>query len=364
MISLTCTKCKTTLEMDDAFAGGVCRCQHCGTIQTVPSRLKQSGRPSSPVGTGQKALYGGTGHTSGSGAIPSSGLDDLATAVAGSSGLSNNLTTPRSTRTSVDRGPSSPAKPASRMPLYLAIGGCAVLAIVVVILLATRGGSTPPANPSPNNTPAQQTGGKTPSGQAPPVTGGNPPAPSGIDIPAGPHFQSLPLKGKKVVYVLDRGSSSTSVFDPLKAVVIDSVASLGSSAQFQVLFWTPGGPNDNPNEFAYPKRKLVSASSSEVDALRREIEDLSTGTATDITSALTEAMKRNPDMIIIATAKGGINLDDAFAQQVKKIRGTKKMPIHTIDLTDSGDGEAVLSKVARDTGGTYVHIRPADLRVK
>src|SRR5688572_2527484 len=118
MISLTCTKCKTTLEMDDAFAGGVCRCQHCGTIQTVPSRLKASGRPSSPVGTGQKALYGGTGNTAGVGsggsALPSSGLDDLATAVAGSSGLSNNLTTRRSTSTSVDRGPAIAARPQSR----------------------------------------------------------------------------------------------------------------------------------------------------------------------------------------------------------------------------------------------------------
>ena len=31
------------LLFDDAFAGGVCRCQYCGTIQTVPSRLKTSG---------------------------------------------------------------------------------------------------------------------------------------------------------------------------------------------------------------------------------------------------------------------------------------------------------------------------------
>src|SRR6478672_3397887 len=94
MISLTCTKCKATLEMDDAFAGGVCRCQYCGTIQTVPSRLQGTGRPSSPSATGQKALYAGAGNTSGGmgGALPSSGLDDLATAVASSSGLSNNLT--------------------------------------------------------------------------------------------------------------------------------------------------------------------------------------------------------------------------------------------------------------------------------
>jgi len=60
MISLTCTSCKRGLEIDDAFAGGVCRCQHCGTIQTVPAALKQGGRPSTPIGkspTVQKTLY-------------------------------------------------------------------------------------------------------------------------------------------------------------------------------------------------------------------------------------------------------------------------------------------------------------------
>src|SRR3954467_14014902 len=42
MIELTCTKCQTLLSLDDAFAGGVCRCRQCGAIQTVPSRLKPS----------------------------------------------------------------------------------------------------------------------------------------------------------------------------------------------------------------------------------------------------------------------------------------------------------------------------------
>ena len=40
MISVICTQCRARLEMDDAFAGGVCRCQYCGTIQTVPSLSK------------------------------------------------------------------------------------------------------------------------------------------------------------------------------------------------------------------------------------------------------------------------------------------------------------------------------------
>ena len=37
MIRLTCTSCREVMEIDDAFASGVCRCRGCGTIQTVPA---------------------------------------------------------------------------------------------------------------------------------------------------------------------------------------------------------------------------------------------------------------------------------------------------------------------------------------
>src|SRR6266576_2523460 len=81
MISLTCTSCQKVLEIDDAFAGGVCRCQYCGTIQTVPARLKGN----SKVGaTTAKTLYQKKPRVPGQ---PSSGLEDLADAVTTSSGL-------------------------------------------------------------------------------------------------------------------------------------------------------------------------------------------------------------------------------------------------------------------------------------
>jgi hypothetical protein len=52
MISLSCTNCKSVLEIDDAFAGGVCRCTHCGTIQTVPAHLKGNASGKVAVGSG------------------------------------------------------------------------------------------------------------------------------------------------------------------------------------------------------------------------------------------------------------------------------------------------------------------------
>jgi hypothetical protein len=355
--------------MDDAFAGGVCRCQHCGTIQTVPSRLKGSGRPSSPNATGQKALYAGAGNTAGGmsgGAIPSSGLDDLATAVASSSGLSNNLTgrsSPGIPAAPVSTGRSTPrAKAPNKMPLYLALGGCGVLVIVVVILLMNRGGGDKPTptNSSGNPNASQNGGGTTPGGGQTPTV-----VTPASKLAEGPRFLTLSLSASKVVYVTDRGSTMANAFDPLKDVLADSVNSLGSNAKFKVVFWTSGGLKDNPNEYAYPKGKLTSANSGEVEKLRKELEDVPVGGATDIGPAIKEAVSQNPDVIIIVTAKDRLNLDDAnFVNPIKKALGTKKIPINTISLTDSGDPGGPLETIAKTTGGQYINIRPSELKLK
>src|SRR5512132_1524014 len=88
MLSLTCTNCKAVLEIDDAFAGGVCRCQHCGTIQTVPASLKRSGTKSgTPQPAMAKTLYQKKPRAPGEVGRSGSGLEALADSVGASSGL-------------------------------------------------------------------------------------------------------------------------------------------------------------------------------------------------------------------------------------------------------------------------------------
>ena len=99
MIQINCTNCKALLQIDDAFAGGVCRCRHCGTIQTVPKHLKDGNGDDSGVtaaaaigasGKAPKTLYQKkrSAVTDPGGAGSGTGLDDLAGIVA-SSGLSS-----------------------------------------------------------------------------------------------------------------------------------------------------------------------------------------------------------------------------------------------------------------------------------
>src|SRR5271155_2786190 len=88
MISITCTNCQAQLSIDDAFAGGVCRCQYCGTIQTVPAKsgaaTLASPKPAAPVGS--KTLFQNQARVRQTTAT-GTGLDDIADAVL-SSGLS------------------------------------------------------------------------------------------------------------------------------------------------------------------------------------------------------------------------------------------------------------------------------------
>ncbi|MCX5658763.1 MAG: hypothetical protein NTW19_03460 [Planctomycetota bacterium] len=57
-IDLECPGCKTHLELDAGFAGGVCRCFSCGTLMTVPAdpkreraeKLSRPARPDAPGG--------------------------------------------------------------------------------------------------------------------------------------------------------------------------------------------------------------------------------------------------------------------------------------------------------------------------
>lgn len=52
MLEMDCPSCAQRLELDAGFAGGVCRCSHCGTLMTVPEQSHQAPerlhRPAAP----------------------------------------------------------------------------------------------------------------------------------------------------------------------------------------------------------------------------------------------------------------------------------------------------------------------------
>ncbi|MDB5172188.1 MAG: hypothetical protein JWN51_961 [Phycisphaerales bacterium] len=356
MISITCTHCQTVLNIDDAFAGGVCRCQHCGTIQTVPAHLKNG---SAPAPSSSKALYQNKARAS-AGAAPQGGrreLDDLAQAVA-SSGLSNSglsgsglnnrsgspLPAASSSRASLrPAGPVQAASPApateqeqrrerKSVPLIpvLAIGGGLVVVLIGLgVFLALRG-------PNPSS---------TTSG-----TGG-----TGSTV-AGPGLCGVSITSPSVVYVLDRGNATAHLFDPLKAATYRSLESLGPDRKFEVIFWNNGG-----EDAAYPADSLANATPEEIEKCKRAFEDLVGTGNSHLRGALDKAMARQPAAIVIATGKDRLDSDDDLALADAQEAAKGKVKFYTFAVGKEIENP-VLKIAASATGGQYRQVPESELR--
>lgn len=330
MISLTCTQCKTFLTMDDAFAGGVCRCQHCGTIQTVPSNAKKVTKAQSVAGqkvATQKPLFRARGQSS----EAASGLEELADVVASSglsnSGLSSSGLSSRRLKTSTVAAPPAaaapaapPAKPVNKSlaSLLITIIVLLVVAIGVGVWLAMRPAQDEISSPS-----------------APTV-------PSGA--PAGPSFADVPLKEAGVIYLLDRGNATAESFDALKAACYRSIELLGPSRRFQILFW-----DSDSDPAAYPPNGMVMASPDQIDAAKKAFADIQAYGSSRLGGALKKALAQKPPAIVIATGK--ISIDEKDLAALKDAAKTNTN-LYIFSIGDTGP-QPDLDAVAKSGGGLH-----------
>lgn len=345
MITLTCTSCRQVLQIDDAFAGGVCRCVHCGTIQTVPHISKRLGRPTSPVeaakATAAKVMAGPP--TPPPAPAPGTGLDELAQVVA-SSGLGTGLKSQRLRRSNETPQPSPIASlfaSLSARPMFIpivAIGAASVLLVGIIVgLLLSRGDDPTPADNS---------------SQASNVSSGADNTPLAPAI-KGPTCMGIPLQGPSVIYLLDRGNGTSETFGAMKAGVYKSLQTLGGGTKFQVIFWM----TDQPLE--YPKDAMRYATGDNVEQARKVLDEAYAFGSSKIDGPLDKALRQDPAEIIIATGKGG--LDDEFVKTVMDLRKNRTTKIHTFSLGRFGSPDA-LRKIATRTGGRFREVPDAELR--
>jgi hypothetical protein len=318
MIDITCTSCKRALSIDDAFAGGVCRCQFCGTIQTVPAR---GAAQKSAAGAKTKTLFENKARSAGVGS--GSGLEDLADIVA-SSGLSN---------ADLRKSKTPPPPPPKNLTPLLAMAGTVIaILLIVVLVLAFHGGSST-ANPTP------------------PMTTDNPIPQAAANQP--PSFCGIAIDQPVVVYVIDNGSSSADVFDSVKTALFHSIDSLGSDKRFQILFWN----GDTP---AYPASGTTFAVPDNITVAKKKLADVTASGSTDPVASMTAAFADDPGQIIFITAKAG-DLDDSLVEKVMTLRGSGTSKIDCIAINGHPD-DKVMGKIAGQTGGTFLPITDAKLR--
>jgi hypothetical protein len=347
MISITCTQCQTVLTIDDAFAGGVCRCQHCGTIQTVPSNLKPSATAQpfvSPSSSKAKSLYQNESaartvgaNVATTGARSTSGLDDLAQAVGQSgsglagSGLSRAQMTmgaasgaqviATATIPNVAPTPAGAAvtKKSPLMMILIGAGALILVLIGVIVFLVMGSGGT---------------------------TGGGPGGGG-----AGGTFAGVSIAGSRVIYILDDANSISNDFDPLRAATYKSIKSLGDK-KFAVILWDNGA-----TQFAFPKDGLSPASG--LDDLTAKFKDIEAAGASKLRPALERAMFRTPDAVVLVTAKSRLDDDDESALSAAMDTASGKTKFYMFTVGSAGDNEFL--KALAKGNGEYHHLSSTDL---
>ena len=327
MISITCTNCKAVLAIDDAFAGGVCRCQHCGTIQTVPAKPRP--RPAGP--SPKPALYQNKQQSRpGAGAT---GLDELAEAVASSGLAGSGLASGRHQRGAAGAVPAPTAQEAPDrrrllLPIILiAAAALVVVAGIVLIAVLTRG-------PKPEAS-----------------AGTSHPGPEAAVM--GPSFCGIHLGGNRVIFLLDRGNSIGDLFDTLKATSYKAIRQLGPDRQFQVILW-----DNDAGSAEFPSGAMRNATEGALEACKRDFQDIDATGQTHLSGPMKEALDRHPDLIVIATGKADLDEDDAAALSSAAGSGVRLVAIQV-----GGDfASAALENAARQTGGTFRVVSGPELR--
>lgn len=316
--------------MDDAFVGGVCRCMYCGTIQTVPSHLKkQNGdRPAAAAQPqASKALFMQTVREQ---SESGTGLDDLAEAVSGSSGLTGSgLRSGRLRAQTI----APQADPRRKMFLLAGCGAGTIVLLGIVLWISFSSDSSATGAPG------------TPPGSA--ATGSR-------AAPGESNFCGVPINERVVVYVLDRGSATAELFGDLKEACYRSIQSLGPDRKFQIIFW------NNGSEAAFPRAGPTFATDTNLEAARRTLEDVNAHGQSEAVAALAKAFAASPDAIVLATVKG-FELDDAFVQMVGRIGKGSKARIYTFAL-GAGESGTALKTIAKRTGGKFRAIPAGALR--
>jgi hypothetical protein len=365
MIQINCTQCQELLQIDDAFAGGVCRCKFCGAIQTVPKRLKGANGDEF-----SEASAGGTTTTTykriSTDAPSGTGLDDLAGIVASSGLTSGRLqkqsppqqqpqsspktaTPKRPSSTNRGKGAAAQSKQQQQKTLLIAgaVGGVIAILLGVIIFLAVRDRSADTVINKPDVVPPS------------PDTGHKEPLLPTVAPVRGPSFLGRAITENSVVYVIDRGQSSASEhrLDLAKRAVKESLRSLGPNKKFALMFWRVQGEKNG----SWPAAGLRNATQDNVAAAIKELEQVYPNGQTKPPSDLDKAFASGAEAILYVPLK--LYAPESLAEPVRKARGGSKAKVYafTIEIGTSDIADS-MRRLANETGGAYRDVPLAEAR--
>lgn len=317
-MKIRCKQCRKKISIDEAFAGGMCRCPYCKAIMMAPSARGEVSRAARPDRPGAPA--------------------DIAAA-------------PIQEVESVETVPL--AKPVMVQGIVaLVLSGLVVLllilGVVLVVRLCSRLGGSPAGPGTGVNGRPDKTNGTSVTGNG--DDNGLPPLPD----PANPFTtRGLQVAGvaitSPVVYVLDASSGMRGMYDPAVAVMRYSIRAMGMAGRFNVIVldeegakpladaWTIGGEAGDEKTKNFLMAYQAAGASDLADGIRR-------------------AMTLKPKAVVVLTAKAVGNADE-LAQQAKKAG----VNIFAVMPDPSPDAVKAMEKLTARTGGQCIQFAADDL---
>jgi hypothetical protein len=253
-IILKCSRCKEHLEVDDAFAGGICRCVHCGSLSEVPLQttvLDRKGRPTVPPPMAKPVITPPRGE------------------------LAARIAPTRQYALSVRR--------MSIMAVIMIVASVVMLTLFILLLVKmmkdNKGDDKPDKKTQSVN---------------------NSPEPTPIPQVAGPAFVAMPLPDGAVAYLLNVGTSMQDSRDLAGLAILDSVKRL-EGRSFLLSPWVEDNADVSELKPLFPEKGLAKAGTS--SGLADWLTSVDHRFVPDPARAAKEAVARGAAVLVLITCK-------------------------------------------------------------
>jgi len=338
MIKLDCPGCGKGLEIDEGFAGGICRCYDCGTLMTVPEagssghaeRLERAGRPDAP-GSRPDAPGGRV-------PAPSDGGGTFVTAT----GKKINVSDEQLRHVEV-------AKKARMGVRFAVIGVFAGFVIGMIVLLIVLGGHM--LREADKERAQRQA--DNPTGIGPDVVGTD--VVENLftyDPTANPYFIDEPnLFGKPIAtgpeqvteVIVDTSMAMRQHLDFVKEVLPININAIGEATQMQVHFATDGGMRTFPDQ-------PTLASAWDDRAFKGLLGEIQSGGAPSLATVAEKAIADSPARIVLIFSLAPVSFEmDKIAAMVEG------KPI-AVDVIQVGRFNQAMQEFAENHDGTYIEL--------
>jgi len=172
----------------------------------------------------------------------------------------------------------------------------------------------------------------------------------------GAKFFGVEARGARFAFIVDvSGSMGGPKLESLKEQLVGSISGIVDSGSYIVVAFSSG-----PQPL-HPAVRWMDASAKNKKDSTTMIRRLEAAGGTEPLGSfqLVFGLRPRPDAIYFMTDG---DFDDAIIETIARLnRGARKVPIHCITLVDDSGAE-LLKRIARDSDGTYTHIKGARIK--